>query len=157
MPSLLAHVLGVTKHPTAHWAVQAARQFTWTPADRASAVRYLIRDRDARFTDAFDAVFAAEGVEVLRSAPQCPKMNAYAERWVRTVRTECTDRMLILNERHLRQVLEEYVAHYNSARAHRSLNLHAPLDDTNIIPFPSGRIRRNPIHGGLINEYESAA
>jgi putative transposase len=80
------HLLGITAHPTAEWTVQAARQFTWTLTGRSGQVRYLIRDRAGQFTDTFDAVFAAEGIKVLRSAPQCPRMNAYAERVVRTIR-----------------------------------------------------------------------
>jgi putative transposase len=99
------HLPGVTAHPTAEWAVQAAREFTWTLTGRAGRVRYLIRDRAGQFTGAFDAVFAAEGIKVLRSAPQCPRMNACAERVVRTIRAGCTDRMLIIGQRHLQRVL----------------------------------------------------
>ena len=84
-------------------------------------------------------------------------MNAYAEHWVKTVRAECTDRMLIVGQRHLRAVLEEYAQHYNAARAHRSLDLRAPDHDPNVIPFPAHRITRNKILGGLINEHEPAA
>jgi transposase InsO family protein len=151
------HLLGITAHPTAEWTVQAARQFTWTLTERSGQVRYLIRDRAGQFTDGFDAVFAAEGIEVLRSAPQCPRMNAYAERVVRTIRTECTDRMLIIGQRHLRRVLAEYIEHYNTGRPHRALNLRAPTDDPSIIPFPASRIKRTPVLGGLINEYEAVA
>jgi transposase InsO family protein len=153
----MVHVLGVTPHPTGEWTVQAAREFTGRLADRAGSVRYLVRDRAGQFTDAFDAVFDAEGIEVLRSAPQCPRMNAFAERWVRMARAECTDRMLLLGQRHLERVLEEYVEHYNTHRAHRALNLRAPADASNIIPFPAARVTRRPVLGGLINEYEDAA
>jgi putative transposase len=149
------HLLGVTAHPTAEWTVQAARQFTWTLTERAGHVRYLIRDRAGQFTDGFDAIFAAEGIEVLRSAPQCPRMNAHAERVVRTIRAECTDRMLITGQRHLQGVLAEYIEHYNTGRAHRALDLRAPTDDPGVIPFPAHRIRRTPVLGGLINEYEA--
>jgi putative transposase len=151
------HLLGVTAHPTAEWTVQAAREFTWTLTGRAGQVRYLIRDRAGQFTDTFDAVFAAEGIKVLRSAPQCPRMNAYAERVVRTIRAECTDRMLIIGQRHLQRVLAGYIEHYNTGRAHRALNLRAPVDDPGVIPFPAHRIRRTPVLGGLINEYEAVA
>ena len=153
----MVHVLGVTPHPTGEWTVQAAREFTWRMADRAGTVRYLIRDRAGQFIEAFDAVFAAEGIEVLRSAPQCPRMNAFAERWVRTVRAECTDRMLLFGQRHLERVLGEYVEHYNTHRAHRALDLRAPADEPNIIPFPAARIARRPVLGGVISEYEAAA
>ena len=145
----MVHILGVTPHPTGEWTVQAAREFSWRLVDRVGSVRYLIRDRAGQFTDAFDAVFAAEGVEVLRSAPQCPRMNSLAERWVGTVRAECTDRMLLLGQRHLEQVLGEYVEHYNAHRAHRALNLRAPAD--------AARIARRSILGGLVSEYEEAA
>jgi putative transposase len=151
------HLLGITAHPTAEWTVQAARQFTWTLTERAGQVRYLIRDRAGQFTDGFDAVFAAEGIEVLRSAPQCPRMNAYAERVVRTIRAECTDRMLIIGRRHLQRVLAEYIEHYNTGRAHRALSLRAPADDPTVTPFPAHQIKRTPVLGGLINEYEAIA
>jgi putative transposase len=113
------HILGVTEHPTAAWATQLARNFLADVGERAGAFRYLIRDRDSIFTAAFDAVFASENIEIKKSAPQCPKMNAFAERWVKTIRTECTDRMLIAGDRHLRVVLEQYAEHYNSGRTHR--------------------------------------
>jgi transposase InsO family protein len=151
------HLLGITAHPTAQWTAQAARQYTWTLTERTGQVHYLIRDRAGQFTGAFDAVFAAEGIKVLRTAPQCPRMNAYAERVVRTIRAECTDRMLIIGQRHLQHVLAEYIKHYNSGRVHRALNLRAPADDPGVIPFPAHRIRRRPVLGGLINEYESVA
>jgi putative transposase len=151
------HLLGVTAHPTAEWTVQAARQFTWTLTGRPGQVRYLIRDRAGQFTGAFDAVFAAERIEVLPTAPQCPGMNAYAERVVRTIRAACTDRMLIIGQRHLQRALTEYIEHYNAGRAHRALNLRAPADDPGIIPFPARRIKRRPVLGGLINEYEAIA
>jgi transposase InsO family protein len=106
---------------------------------------------------ASDRVFAAESIEVRRSAPQCPRMNAYAERWVRTIRAECTDRMLLLGRCHLERVLGEYVKHYNTGRAHRALDLRAPLDAPNVVPFPTARIARKPVLDGLINEYEAAA
>jgi len=124
---------------------------------RPEPVRYLIRDRAGQFTQTFDAIFAAEGIKVLPSAPQCPRMNAYAERAVRTIRAECTDRMLILGQRHLQHVLAEYIEHYNTGRAHRALNLRAPTDDPGAIPLPAHQIRRAPVLGGLINEYKAAA
>jgi transposase InsO family protein len=150
-------VLGVTRYPNATWVTQLARNFVSDLGDRGAAFRFLIRDRDSKFTDAFDAVFASEGIAITKSAPQCPRMNAYAERWVRTVRAECTDRMLIAGQRHLQAVLQEYVKHYNAGRAHRSLDLRAPDDDPTVIPSPAHGIARNKIFGGLINEYEPAA
>jgi transposase InsO family protein len=152
-------ILGITEHPTAAWATQLARNFLAGVGERAGRFRYLIRDRDSIFSAAFDAVFASEDIEIKKSAPQCPKMNAFAERWVKTIRTECTDRKLITSDRHLRVVLEQYAEHYNAGRTHQGhgLNLRAPLDDPNVVPFPAQRITRTKILGGLINEYETAA
>jgi transposase InsO family protein len=136
-----------------------AWNFLADAGERADRFRCLIRDRDSIFTDAFDAVFTAVDIETKKSAPQCPKMNAFAERWVKTVRSECTDRILIVGDRHLRVVLEQYTEHYNAGRSHQGhgLSLRAPLDDPDIIPFPAQRITRTKISGGVINEYEIAA
>ena len=106
-------------HPTGQWATQLARNLAGELAETGCRFTYLIRDRDAKFTDAFDAVFASLGITVLPIAPQAPRMNAYAERFVRTARAECTDRMLIAGERHLRAVLSEYIGHYNTGRSHQ--------------------------------------
>ncbi|MFB4274241.1 integrase core domain-containing protein [Nonomuraea sp. MTCD27] len=96
-------------------------------------------------------------MQVLKVLPRAPRANAFAERWVRTARTECTDRLLIFGERHLRTVLDEYADHYNRHRAHRSLDLRAPTkDDSDVIPLPLGRIERRHVLGGLINEYQRA-
>jgi putative transposase len=153
------HVLGVTEHPTTAWATQLARNFLADVGERADRFRYLIRDRDSIFAEAFDAVFAAENIEIKKSAPQTPKMNAFAERWVKTLRNECTDRMLIIGDRHLRVVLEQYTEHYNAGRSHQGhgLNLRAPLDEPNVIPFPGHGITRTKILSGRINEYDPAA
>jgi putative transposase len=106
------HILGVTEHPTSAWATQCARNLISDLGGRAGGFRHFIRDRDAKFTDAFDAVFTSEGIEIKKSAPQAPKMNAYAERFLFTTRTECTDRMLIFGHRHLRTILHRYARHY---------------------------------------------
>ena len=153
------HILGVTSHPTAAWTTQLARNLVADLGQRAGQLRFLIRDRDSKFTDSFDAVFTSEGIEPLKIPAQRPRANALAERWVLTARTECTDRMLIAGERHLRVVLEEYAIHYNSGRPHRSLDLRAPDDDpdVNTFPAPLDRIRRHQILGGLISQYEPAA
>ena len=116
----------------------------------ASRVRFLIRDRAGQFTDAFDAVLAGAGIEVVKIPPQSPRANAYAERWVRTARAEVTDRMLIAGQRHLAVVLEDYVAHYNK---HRPREI-APAAVTDLA---TARIRRRNVLGGLISEYERAA
>ena len=155
------HLLGVTRYPAGPWLTQLARDLTTGLEEAGHRFSRLIRDRDAKFTAAFDAVFTAAGTEVLLTAPQAPRMNAYAERFVRTVRAECTDRMLVIGERHLRAVLAEYVKHYNAGRSHQGhdMGLRAPDDSPDIMPFPAlpDHIRRIPVLGGLVNQYQAAA
>jgi putative transposase len=155
------HLLGITRHPTSQWATQLARNLAADLEEAGCRFTYLIRDRDAKFTAAFDAVFASTGTAALPIAPQAPRMNAYAERFVRTVRAECTDRMLTGGERHLRAILSEYVSHYNTGRSHQGegMNLRAPDDDPDVIafPIPAARIQRRTRLAGLINEYRQAA
>ena len=126
----------------------------------ADRFRILIRDRDAKFTAAFDAVFAAAAIEVMKIPPRAPKANAVAERWVRTVRTECLDWLLIWNRRHLEQILAAYVEHYNTARPHRGINLGVPAADrepTLASITEIRRIERVDVLGGLVHEYRHAA
>jgi len=155
------HLLGITPHPTGEWATQLARNLAGELEEAGHKFTHLIRDRDAKFTGAFDAVFGSIGISVLPTAPQAPRMNAYAERFVRTVRAECTDRMLITGERHLRVVLSEYVAHYNGGRSHQGhgMGLRAPGDDPDVPPFPArtDQIQLRPRLAGLINEYQQSA
>lgn len=155
------HLLGVTRHPTGPWLAQLARNLTADLEEAGQRFTHLIRDRDSKFTSAFDAVFTAADMDVLLTAPQAPRMNAIAERFVRTARAECTDRMLVIGERHLRAVLPEYIKYYNTGRSHQGhdMSLRAPDDSPDIIPFPAppGRIRRKSVLGGLINQYEAAA
>jgi transposase InsO family protein len=151
------HVLGVTAHPTAAGATQLARHLLADLGERTSAFRYLPRDRDARYTHAFDAVFTAEDIAILKSAPRTPKRNAHAERFIRTARAGCTGRPLICNERHLRHVLDRYAGRYNTARPHRALHLRAPADDPDVIPLPAQRIKRSDVLNGLIHEYRNTA
>ncbi|MFF0109642.1 IS3 family transposase [Streptomyces hirsutus] len=148
------HILGVTAHPTAAWATQLARNLMADLGGRAAGFRYLLRDRDSRYTQAFDAVFTADGIEILKTTPQAPRMNAHAERFIRTARAECTDRLLICNEQHLRHVFAE---HHNSSRPHRALDLRAPADEADVIAFPAQRIQRHDVLSGLIHEYRNAA
>ena len=156
------HLLGVTAHPTGLWVRQAARNLLMDLEDRAERFRFLVRDRDTKFTAGFDAVFAGAGIEVLRIPPRAPRANAYAERWVRTVRSECLDWILIWNQNHLRTVLDSYVGHYNGGRPHRGLSLDIPappppINDRVGDADDAGTIERTEILGGLIHEYRRAA
>jgi len=155
------HLLGITRHPTSQWATQLARNLASELEEAGARFTYLIRDRDAKFTAAFDAVFASTGIRTLPIAPQAPRMNAYAERFVRTVRAECTDRMLIAGEQHLRVILSEYIGHYNTGRSHQGegMGLRAPDDAPDVIafPVPPARIERRARLAGLINEYRQSA
>src|SRR4051812_18916638 len=151
------HILGVTAHPDGPWTTQQARNLIIDLGERAGRFRFLVRDRAGQFAASFDAVLADAGIAVVKIPPRCPRANCFAERLVLTVRTEVTDRMLIFGERHLQQVLAVYAAHYNTARPHRALQLRSPRP-ARPVPAPvHGRIRRRPILGGLLNEYEAAA
>ena len=121
------YVTGVTAHPTGAWVVQQASNLTMVLDDRVHPVKFLIRDRDTKFTSSFDEVFKAEGVRIIRTPVRAPRANAFAERFVGTVRRECLDRMLIFGRRHLERVLAEYIDHYNDHRPHRALDQQAPL------------------------------
>jgi putative transposase len=125
--------------------------------DRATDFRVLVRDRAGQFTDAFDAVLAAAGIQAAKIPPRSPRANGFAERFVLTVRTEVTDRLLIFGERHLRSVLAQYEAHYNGRRPHRSRHLRPPRPDHPVADLSQQQIKRRPVLGGLINEYERAA
>ncbi len=151
------HILGVTANPDGPWTVQQIRNLLMDLGDRAAGFRFLIRDRAGQFTAAFDAVLADAGTEVVKIPPRSPRANAYAERFVLTARQEVTDRILIFGERHLRTILNEYAAHYNGRRPHRSLQLHPPRPDHPVADLSQQRIKRCPVLGGLINEYERAA
>jgi transposase InsO family protein len=156
------HLAGVTAPPTGEWTVQQACNLALTLDGRFGDIRFLTRDRGSNFTASFDAVFEATGATILRAAVQAPRMNAICERLVGTLRRELLDRLLILGERHLRTVLTEYEAHYNTARPHQGIAQRVPDGEHNPRPtaaadLDSDRIRRKPVLNGLINEYLHAA
>ncbi len=124
---------------------------------RAAEFRFLIRDRAGQFTASFDAILADAGIEAVKIPPRSPRANAHAERFVLTAQTEITDRMLMFGQRHLRTILAQYEAHYNGRHPHRSRQLHPPRPDHPLADLSQERIRRRPVLGGLINEYERAA
>jgi putative transposase len=151
------HVLGVTRNPDSAWVTQQARNLA--VGERLEAIRFVIRDRDSKFCGPFDEVFRTEAVKVIETPIRAPRANAFAERWVRTVRTECLDWMLVLGRRHLERVLRTYAAHYNRRRPHRGLELKTPDPRPDPAPWPaqSARVRRRDVLGGLIHEYDLAA
>jgi putative transposase len=152
------HVLGVTRHPRGQWVTRRARNLMLVLGERIHDFRFLVRDADAKFTVEFDAVFTDADISVRRSPPQALKANAYAERWVSTIRRECLDRILIFTERQLTHVLAEDARHYNAHRPHRALEQRSPTQPVAVQSPPDTRVlRRTQILGGLINEYRHAA
>jgi putative transposase len=152
-------VAGVSRHPGSAWVTQQARNLSNELADRDTRARFLIRDRDSKYTSSFDEVFRSDGMEVICTPIRAPKANAFAERWVRTVRTECLDWMLIWGRRHLEQVLGVYVEHYQRERPHRGLGPgHADRSKGEAGRAPPVEfVRRRDLFGGLIHEYSMAA
>jgi transposase InsO family protein len=144
-----------TPNPDGHWAAQQARNLVMQLAEQ-QPFRFLVHDRDSKFTHAFDEVFRSEGMRVIRTPVQAPNANAHAERWVRTVRAECLDRILIVGRRHLEHVLRAYRRHYNEHRPHRALELLPPDRCDSALPKAHPRLRRRDFLGGLIHEYEAA-
>jgi putative transposase len=152
-------VLGATQNPVQAWVVQQARNLLMDVEDAGTSVKFVLHDRDACFTAAFDAVFQAAGARVVRTAIQAPRMNSIMERWIGNCRRELLDRTLIWNQRHLMTILREYEDFYNAHRPHRTLNHAAPLR-----PLPDGvtdldhfRVRRRDRAGGVIHEYRLVA
>ncbi len=159
LKSRIVHIAGVTAHPTREWVTQQARNLIGVMSEGASPVRFLIHDRDTKFTASFDEVFRSEGVRIIRTPVRAPQANGVMERWFGTLRRECLDRLLIVGRRHLEVVLREYVSHYNDHRPHRSLDQRAPTGSQEIPKtiVDLGRIGRRDRLGGLIHEYEVAA
>ncbi|MFE7710637.1 integrase core domain-containing protein [Streptomyces sp. NPDC057486] len=154
------HIAGVTAHPTGPWTVQQARNLALELGVRLDSLRFLIRDRDAKFTESFDAVFAADDIEALRTAPRAPRMNAHCERVIGTLRREALDYLLIWNEAHARQVLDSYARHYNHHRPHQGRGQLAPLGQAHpaaATDLTARRLLRTRVFGGVINEYRYAA
>jgi putative transposase len=152
------HLLGVTVHPAGKWVAQQARNLLMELSERGDRFRFVVRDRDTKFTAVFDAVFVAAGIEVLTTPVRAPKANAHAERWVGTVRRELLDRMLVFGRRHLQSVLTEYVDHYNAHRPHRSLGQAPPLGPAQPPAAAVGaQVMRRDRLGGLVGEYSQAA
>jgi transposase InsO family protein len=150
------HLAGVTAHPDSAWLTQQARNLAL--AGDLDNVRFLIRDRDTKFSGPFDEVFRTEDVRVIRTPVRAPRANAVAERWVETVRAECLDHILVVSRRHLARVLNDYIRHYNEDRPHRTLELASPAGQLPLSPTPClSDIRRRDVLGGLIHEYHVEA
>jgi transposase InsO family protein len=162
-----AWITGVTAHPNAAWVTQQARNVTGDIADEEIDVKFLIRDRDTKYVAGFDEVFKSEGAQILRTPFRAPNANAYAERFVRTVRSECLDHLLVVNAQHLERILRSYARHYNSHRPHQGISQAIPvptLPSDLLAAMPAQAEPSHPRHvlrrdrlGGLIHEYELAA
>jgi transposase InsO family protein len=144
------HLAGCTATPDSAWVTQQARQRMWALSDEPATMRFLIHDHDAKFSTAFDNIFVSEGLEIVLTPFQAPKANAVAERWVRSVREECLDHVLILNQRHLWNMLTEYTAYYNTARPHQGIGQQAPIP---LIVSREGRVCCRDVLGGVIHDY----
>ena len=153
------HLAGVTAHPDSAWVTQQARNSILSREEEANAVRCLIHDRDGKYSGPFDEMFRTEGVTVIRTPIRAPRANAFAERWVRTVRTECLDWTLVHGQRHHELVLRAYISHYNRGRPHRGLGLATPggPDLAPSAPSRGAHLLCREILGGLIHEYEATA
>jgi putative transposase len=154
------HLAGCTANPSGTWTAQQARQLAWSLSERLTPIRFLVHDRDSKFSRVFDEVFRSDGVEIIRTPFRAPQANAFAERWVGTVRRDCLDWILIVSRRQLEQVLRVYVDHYNSHRPHRALGLTPPTPERRlrlVSSHPPDHLHRRDRLGGLIHEYALAA
>jgi transposase InsO family protein len=153
--SSIVHLLGVTANPDGPWVAQVARNFVAELEEQGQRFRFLVRDRDTKFTSRFDAVMASAGIKAVRTPVRTLVANAFAERWVRTAREDCLDHLLVLSLRQLERELCQYVRHYNRARPHRGVHLAVPAPWVG--PGHGGTVRRKDLLGGIIHEYERAA
>jgi putative transposase len=154
------HITGVTTHPTRDWALQQARNLAPDLGTRVDSMRFLLRDRDDKYSPAFDAVFQAEEINILKSAPRAPRMNAHCERIIRTLRREVCDHVLVLNDSHAREILARYQRHYNEHRPHQARHQRPPHEDrqpATVHDLDTHRLLRTQVLGGLINEYRYTA
>jgi putative transposase len=151
------HILGVTEHPTGAWTAQQARNLLMDLGERAGRFKFLIRDRDSKFTAAFGEVFAGNGMRTIKTPVRSPRANSFAERYAGTLRRECLNHLLIYGERHLRQILAEYSRHYNEHRPHQSREQRPPLHEPDQTIDVTARIERRQVLHGLISEYSRAA
>jgi putative transposase len=152
------HLAGITAHPAGEWVAQQARNLLMNLDDQAGGLKFLIRDRDTKFTVAFDAVFTSAAMQIIRTPVRAPRANAIAERWISSARRECLDRMLISSEQHLRLVLGEYIDHYDTHRPHRALQESPPAGRQHPpAPSANARVLRRDRLGGLIREYSQVA
>ena len=145
------HFAGCTAHPNKAWVTQQAHQVMWALEDRDPAIRFLIRDNDKKFTESFDTVFRSESIDVIPTPYRAPNANAYAERWIRSVREECLDKLLIINQAHLRRVMIEYIEFFNTARPHQGLDQQIPVPT--IARETTGPVRCRKVLGGIIHDY----
>jgi len=154
------HLAGVTANPDGGWVTQQTRNLLLALGEQGRQLCFLVRDHNAKFSRSFDDVFCSEGAQVLMTPVQAPKANAYAERWVRTVRAECLDWLLIVGRGHLEQILQVYVRHDNQHRPHRALGLQPPDQPaglTVVAEDQQARVCRRDLLGGLLHEYRRAA
>jgi putative transposase len=159
LASRRVHLAGVTANPNGVWAAQQARNLVMRLQDTGEEWRFIVHDRDAKFSCAFDAVFEAEGMQVIRTPVQAPNANSLAERWIGTVRSECLDQMLIGSRPHLEATLRDYAEHFNGRRPHRALDMQAPAPTRRLqaVGKDPPSVRRRDVLGGLIHEYQIAA